>query len=225
VEQFPADVRQAGLLLVTLIPRFMAWLTQKYIEQRIVSGTVDGFEEYLAHRGLVSRGARRAAHAVVFTDLSGYTRLTEVRGDEVAAGVATTLQRQAESVARAGEGRLVKLLGDGAMLHFRDAGRAVQAALDLVAALAADPGLQARAGVAAGPVIERDRDLFGRTVNLAARIAGTAGPSQVIVSEGVVQGVGDGRFIFEDVGTAELKGITGAVPLFRVAAGDAPSPS
>jgi class 3 adenylate cyclase len=216
-DSFPADVREAGLQLVTLIPRLMAWLTQKYVEQRVVSGTVDGFEQYLAARGVISHSARPAPPAVVFTDLSGYTRLTEAHGDEAAAGVAATLQRRAEAVARGHEGRLVKLLGDGAMLHFPDAVRAVQAGLALVGDLRSDLELEARAGVAAGPVIERDRDLFGRTVNLAARIAERAGPGEVVVSETVVQAVADGTFSFDELGEATLKGFDQSVPLFRAA--------
>jgi adenylate cyclase len=220
VGHFPADVRDTGLLLVTLIPRLMEWLTQKYMEQRIVSGIVDGLEGYLAHRGLVSRDARQTRHAVVFTDLSGYTRLTEVRGDEVAAGVAATLQQLAESTAREHEGRLVKLLGDGAMLHFRDAGQAVRAGVALVRDLGADVELDARAGVAAGPVVERDRDLFGRTVNLAARIAEQAGPGEVLVTEDVTKAATDEAISFDTLGETRLKGFDDPVPLFRAVAGD-----
>jgi class 3 adenylate cyclase len=215
---FPAEIREAGLQLVTLIPRLMAWLTQKYVEQRVVSGTVDGFEQYLAARGVVSRSARPAPSAVVFADLSGYTRLTEAHGDEAAAGVAATLQRRAEAAARGHQGRLVKLLGDGAMLHFRDARQAVQAGLALIRDLRSDLELESRAGVAAGPVIERDRDLFGRTVNLAARIAERAGPGEVVVSEAVVQAAGDGTFSFDELGEVTLKGFSETVPLFRAAA-------
>jgi class 3 adenylate cyclase len=217
-EDFPAAVRDAGLALVTLMPRLMAWLSQKYVEQRIVSGTVDGFERYLAARGLVSPGERATPPAVVFADLSGYTRLTEALGDEAAAGVAATLQRRAEAVARGHGGRLVKLLGDGAMLHFRDPSQAVSAGLALIDDLGSHLELDARAGVAAGPVIERDRDLFGRTVNLAARIAETAGPGEVVVSESVKQEIEAGGFTFEPLGDAGLKGIADPVPLFRVRA-------
>jgi class 3 adenylate cyclase len=153
---------------------------------------------------------------VVFADLSGYTRLTEVRGDEVAAGVAATLQRQAESAARAHEGRLVKLLGDGVMLHFRDAGQAVRAGVALVENLRGEQ-LEARVGVAAGPVVERDRDLFGRTVNLAARIAEQAGPGEVVVTVDVVEAA-DSAVSFVELGEASLKGFDDPVPLYLASA-------
>jgi adenylate cyclase len=153
---------------------------------------------------------------VVFVDLSGYTRLTEERGDEVAVRFATTLQREADAVASANGGRLVKLLGDGAMLRFPDAGRGLDAALALVRALSVGGSLPAHAGVHAGPVIERDLDLFGRTVNLASRIADAAGPGEVLVSEAVVAAVDKPALRFERSDGARLKGITEPVSLFRV---------
>jgi adenylate cyclase len=115
-------------------------------------------------------------------------------------------------------GRLVKLLGDGAMLHLPDAARGVTAALALVRALTVAEGIPAHAGVHAGPVIERDLDLFGRTVNLAARIAQAAGPGDVLASAAVVQAVNDAALRFEPAGGFELKGIPGPVQLFRATA-------
>ena len=76
--------------------------------------------------------------------------------------------------------------------------------------------MPAHAGVHAGPVIERDRDLFGRTVNMAARVAGAAGPGEVIVTETVVRAMGDGGLRFEPVDRTDLKGFAEPVPLFRI---------
>jgi adenylate cyclase len=92
----------------------------------------------------------------------------------------------------------------------------VAAALSLVRALGEGGAPPAHAGVHAGPVIERDLDLFGRTVNLASRIAGAAGPGEVLVSEAVAEAVDDVRF--ERIDEAVLKGIPVPVPLFRVEA-------
>jgi hypothetical protein len=68
----------------------------------------------------------------VFADLSGVTEFTEQRGDQTAVLTATSLQRQADAVAAGRGGRVVKLLGDGALLRFSDARSAVEAALELV---------------------------------------------------------------------------------------------
>jgi adenylate cyclase len=214
IERFPDEVREAFVTLRSLQPVMMEWLIRRYLEQRIVAGIVEGLEQLLASRGM---GPPRPTipPAVIFVDLSGYTQVTEERGDEVAASFAATLQREAEAVAASKGGRLVKLLGDGAMLHLPDAGRGVEAALELVRALSLETGISAHAGVHAGPVIERDRDLFGRTVNMASRIAEAARLGDVLVSQAVVDAVSNPALRFEPVDGAELKGIPGPIRLFR----------
>jgi adenylate cyclase len=215
VQTYPQEVSRDSGLLVRLLPTLMAWLTQRYVEQTIFAGIAEGFESFLAARGLAPPPEPAAPPAVVFADLSGYTRLTDEHGDEVAVRIASSLQQRAEAVATEHGGRLVKLLGDGAMLHFPDPRRAVEGALELVRAIAEDLGVRAHAGVHAGPVIERDRDLFGRTVNLASRIAEASGPGEVIVSGAVVGAVQDGGVRFEPVDERLLKGFAERVPLFR----------
>lgn len=225
IDRFPKEVGDAFVTLRILQPRMMEWLVQRYLEQRSTAWIVEGLEILLASRGMHGPPPQPTTPpAVVFVDLSGYTRLTEERGDEVAVGFAATLQRQAEAVAASKGGRLVKLLGDGAMLYLPDAGRGVEAALDLVRALSVHTGISAHPGVHAGPVIERDRDLFGRTVNLASRIAGAARPGEVLASQAVVDAVDDSALRFEPSESAELEGIPEPVPLFRATAnGNGPS--
>ncbi|MGH2653129.1 MAG: adenylate/guanylate cyclase domain-containing protein [Actinomycetota bacterium] len=215
IDRFPEDVRQTFSVLLHLQPPMMEWLIQRYNEQRSAAVIVEGFEEFFASRGLGPPPRPTPPPSVVFIDLSGYTRLTEERGDEAAVRSASTLQREAEAVAAAKGGRLVKLLGDGAMLLFRDAERGLAAALSLVRTLTASGSLPPHAGVHAGPVIERDLDLFGRTVNLASRIADAAGPGEVLVSEAVVEAIDRSDVRFEPAGGAELKGIPEPVLLFR----------
>jgi adenylate cyclase len=216
VERFPPEVSRASTLLARLVPRLMTWLTQRYLEQLIFAGIVEGFEEVLASRGMAPEPKPSAPPAVVFADVSGFTRLTEQQGDEVAVRIAASLQRQAETVATNNGGRLVKLLGDGAMLFLPDPRRGVEAAMELVRTLAADLGVPAHAGVHAGPVVQRDLDLFGRTVNLASRIAGIAGSGEVIASEAVVRATPGDGLRFERIDEAALKGLADPVPLYRV---------
>lgn len=215
LERFPGEVRETFSTLLRLLPRMIEWLFQRYLEQRSVAGIVEGFEEFFAARGLGPPPQPTAPPAVVFVDLSGYTRLTEEHGDEVAVGFASTLQREAEAAAAGNDGRLVKLLGDGAMLRFPDAERGLKAALALVRALSVDGSLPAHAGVHAGPVIERDLDLFGRTVNLASRLAEAAGPGEVLVSEAVRDSVHSPAVRFERADGPVLKGMAEPTPLFR----------
>jgi adenylate cyclase len=102
------------------------------------------------------------------------------------------------------------------MLRFPDAERGLDAALALVRTVSVDGSLPAHAGVHAGPVIERDLDLFGRTVNLASRIADAGGPGEVLVSEAVMAAVDNPALRFERSDGARLKCIPEPVSLFRV---------
>lgn len=218
LERFPDEVRDAYSTLVRLQPPMMQWLVQRYNEQRSTAGIVGGFEEFFASRGLGPPPAKRGPPAVAFIDLSGFTRATEERGDEMAVRFATTLQREAEAAAKRHDGRLVKLLGDGAMLWFPDAERGVLASLAAVQAMSTG-ALPPHAGVHTGPVIERDLDLFGRTVNLASRIADAAGPGEVLVSQAVVESVALPQLRFDRTNGVELKGVPEPVVLFRVRVG------
>jgi adenylate cyclase len=187
MEEFPDDVRVAFTKVTRLAPEMFTWLSARYLEHRNVSGIVEGFERFLASRGLAPIPEPPSPPAIVFVDLSGFTRLTRERGDESAVVAASSLQRHADATATRHGGRLVKLLGDGAMLRLTDPTVGVDAALDLVETMSAEGALSSHAGVHAGPVIERDLDVFGQTVNLASRIADVAAPGEVLASEAIFE--------------------------------------
>jgi class 3 adenylate cyclase len=216
LEEFPDDVRLAFIKATGLAPEMFTWLSARYLEHRSVSGIVEGFERFLASRGLAPIPEPPSPPAIVFVDLSGFTRMTRERGDASAVAAATSLQRHADAIATRHGGRLVKLLGDGAMLRLTDATVGVDAALDLVETMSGQGALSSHAGVHAGPVIERDLDVFGQTVNLASRIADAARPGEVLASQAVADVAGDGAFGFERMQDAELKGLPGPIALFRV---------
>jgi adenylate cyclase len=216
LREFPDDVRVAFMKVTRLAPEMFTWLSARYLEHRSVSGIVEGFERFLASRGLAPIPDPPSPPAIVFVDLSGFTRLTRERGDESAVAAATSLQRHADATATRHGGRLVKLLGDGAMLRLSDATVGVDAALDLVETMSGEGALSSHAGIHTGPVIERDLDVFGQTVNLASRIADVAGPGEVLASEAVVEAADDATFGFERIEDADLKGLPGPITLFRV---------
>ena len=111
---------------------------------------------------------------------------------------------------------MVKWLGDGVMLHFRRAEDAVPAALDLLDAVAAAGLPPAHIGIQTGPVVFEGGDYFGRTVNLAARIAEHAIAGQVLVSDDVVETIDQERFSITAVGLVQLKGVSDPVNLYAV---------
>ena len=229
LDEFPDEVRATFASATSLVPEMFLWLSARYLEHRSVTGIVEGFERFLASRGLAPPRDPLGPPAIVFVDLSGFTRLTRERGDESAVRAATSLQRRADETARLHGGRLVKLLGDGAMLRLTDATAGVAAALDLVEAMDSEGVLSSHAGVHTGPVIERDRDVFGQTVNLASRIADVAEPGEVLTSEAVVEATAsaEATFGFERIEDTELEGLPGPVALFRATRTESPitSPS
>ena len=150
-----------------------------------------------------------------FLDLVGYTRLTEEHGDQAAAALAETLAVLVERSSREHGGVPVKWLGDGVMVQFRDPAGAVLAALRLVEQLPAAGLPPAHVGVAAGPVVVQGGDYFGRTVNLAARIAAYASASRVLVSEPVVQRAPPQGVTFVELGLVRLEGIADPVRLLE----------
>ena len=155
-------------------------------------------------------------HAAVFADLCDYTRLTERFGDEAAAEMAVVLGVIARDVARRHRGRVVKMLGDGAHLHFDVAADAVPAAIDFLARVRSSGLPCARVGVNAGPMVEANGDYYGRAVNVAARIAAQATPGSVFVGETAMAAACGVRF--ECVGPMQLRGVAQDVTVYRAIA-------
>jgi adenylate cyclase len=174
---------------------------------------IDGFEDLLAKAGIHSRLERLPA--ICFLDITGYTRLTQERGDDAAAELASTLARLVQRCSVQRGGKPIKWLGDGVMFYFDDPGPGVRAALEMVDVLS-DAGLPpAHVGLHSGPVLFQGGDYFGQTVNLSARIADFARAGEVLVSQEVADASTEEGVTFGDIGPVELKGVSGTVHLFR----------
>lgn len=152
---------------------------------------------------------------VAFADLVGFTELGEEVAPEELGRVTGRLDEVARDVAH-GPIRLVKLIGDAAMLTSADTGALLEAVLDLLGEMAdeGDGFPLIRAGVARGPVLSRSGDFYGATVNLASRITDVARPGSMLVTSEVRTEVED-RFAFSSAGRKHLKGISGSVELHR----------
>lgn len=169
----------------------------------------------------VEAPVRTAEGAIAFTDVSGFTEYTALRGDVAALRLLQTQERiLRNAVAR--RGRVVKNLGDGFLLWFRSAHAAVDVALDLQEkfddeAFDLDMPLWVRIGIHYGDPVRYGRDLIGHDVNVAARIVDLAAPGEVLVSGACTAKVHrrlEGVY-FEELGPVVMKGIPDAVPLFR----------
>jgi len=182
-----------------------------------IEDMVEDIEAALEAAGALGRPER--VPAMCFLDLVGYTRLTEEHGDQAAAGLAEALAVLVGRCSREYGGVPVKWLGDGVMFHFRDPAGAVLAALQMVEQFPAAGLPPAHVGVAAGPVVVQGGDYFGRTVNLAARIAAYASASRVLVSERVVEGAPPQGVTFAEEGQVQLEGFAHPVRLLEARRG------
>lgn len=154
--------------------------------------------------------------AICFADLVGFTKLGE-RIDSAALGdVAQRLEELARDVIRPPV-RLIKTIGDAAMLQSSDPRALLDCALVLVARADGEGQdfPQLRAGVAHGQALERAGDWYGRPVNLASRITGVARPGSVLVAEAARDAVDRDRYAWSFAGARRLKGVDGEVKLFR----------
>jgi class 3 adenylate cyclase len=151
---------------------------------------------------------------VGFTDLSGFTGLTESLTLPELSSLLTLFEEVADDVVREHHGRVVKYIGDAVMFVTSDALSAVKVAQGLLEA-ASRRGMQARAGVAVGAVLALEGDYFGPVVNLAARLAAMAEPGEVLVTGDVVERLG-GDVATIALGAREVRGFTQAIEIARL---------
>jgi class 3 adenylate cyclase len=160
---------------------------------------------------------------ILFTDIVDSTTLTHSLGDEAVMallGVHDTIVRDALSALG---GREVKHTGDGIMASFVSAAAAVKCATQIQRDLAKHAGNQrdrpvkVRIGAAAGEPVEQHHDLFGCTVQLAARLCSHASPEQILVSNAIAELCLGKGFSFQDVGEVALKGFDRPVRAHAVA--------
>src|SRR5437879_3944390 len=160
---------------------------------------VDGFESAVA--------------TVAFVDLAGFSAITDVYGDVSAIAV---LGRFEELVSQAlgGLGTRIKWIGDEAMFGFPDPATALQMLGRLIPACRSEPRIPlTRTGLNHGPVLRRSNDLFGSTVNIAARIAAFAFPGQLLATQPVANIAIASGIVAREIGKVALRSIADYVPL------------
>lgn len=195
------------------LDRWVLWLLHRHSEHN-QTGYIIEHLEMAVDESTAGEPRTHKSSAIAFLDLTGYTQLTEERGDAAAADFALRLAELVQEVTGRYNGRPVKLLGDGVMLHFASPPDAVMCAFELVERTL-EVGLPpAHVGVNAGPVIVRDGDYFGRTVNIAARIADYARSQEILVTPEVKDAIQSDDIDFEAIGPVALQGVSDKVTLY-----------
>ena len=172
-------------------------------------------------RATATSERREAPVTILFTDMEGSTPLTQRLGDEGAQEVVRAHNAIVRRALREHGGTEIKHTGDGIMASFASATGALECAVEIQNAVAsrkegAETPFRVCIGLNAGEPVAEEGDLFGATVQLAARICARAEPGQVLVSN-VVRELSLGKgFLFRDIGDFALKGFEDPVPLYEV---------
>jgi class 3 adenylate cyclase len=176
---------------------------------------VEEIEEFLT--GARAVGERtRALLTVMFTDIVDATATAAGVGDRRWRDLLARHDEEVRKELARFDGREVKTVGDGFLATFAGPpSRALRCALAINAA-ARELGIEVRVGIHTGECELIDDDVGGMAVHIASRVAGIAGPGEVLVSGTVFGTVVGGPFGFEDRGFHELKGVPGRWPLFAL---------
>jgi adenylate cyclase len=165
---------------------------QRYVWRRQLAAYLDR----VASIGEGEPAEGSATLAVGFADLAGFTALTRRVDESELREVLDAFEQVSTEIVGGHRGRIVKTIGDEVLFTADDAATAAEIALDLIEAADADERIPPlRVGVAQGEVIDRLGDVYGATVNIAARLTSLGRPGQVLVDREMAHALeGDRRF-------------------------------
>lgn len=157
-----------------------------------------------------------AAATIAFVDLAGFSAIADVYGDTSAIAILGHFEELVH-LALDGLGPPIKWIGDEAMFGFPDPATALQVLGRLIPACRSEPRIPlTRTGLNHGPVLRRGNDLFGSTVNIAARIAALASPGQMLSARPVAKVAAASGIVVEEIGNVALRSISEDVPLYSI---------
>jgi adenylate cyclase len=167
---------------------------------------------------------KRRLSAVMVADVAGYSRLMSVDEESTHLRLSDYIKNSIEPKIAEHGGRLIRTAGDGLLVEFGSAVDAVYCALEIQheatergAGIAADRRLRLRIGINAGDVIADNRDIYGNSVNIAARLEGLAQPGEIYVSRSVRDQLqGHPELWFADKGQQKVKNLSQPIRIYRV---------
>ena len=160
--------------------------------------------------------------AIMFTDLKDSTRMTLLYGDAKALHLMHVHNALIRNALNSSRGREVKHTGDGIMASFLSVSDAVECAIAIQKAFAAynqehgETPLYVRIGLSAGEPIEEHGDLFGKSVQLAARLCSHAEPGRIVIDQIVLDQWSGRKLPVSDLGEVTPKGFDHAVSVYEV---------
>jgi class 3 adenylate cyclase/pimeloyl-ACP methyl ester carboxylesterase len=167
-------------------------------------------------------GVRSQPVTILFTDMEGSTAMTSRKGDAAAQELLRAHDALIRDCLKKHSGREIKHLGDGIMATFRSASEALQCAMDIQDGFAArnseagSEPINVRVALNAGEPVSEGSDIYGTSVQLAARLVEKASPGQVLVANVVRELVAGKGFRFQPRGTESLRGIDEAVGVYEL---------
>lgn len=209
------DFAELAPELVPTLGKIMEYVWRRHLQAEV------------RHRMALDHAGADPAHRVVgFADLVGFTALSQQLSTRDLASVVDRFEAIAYDTVGGAGGRVVKMIGDEVMFSVPDEVTAVDVALRLAETFGADDELSdVRVGLAAGPVLQREADLYGPVVNRASRIVSLAYPGTVVCDEVVAAALEDSdEVVVHAIRPHTLKHI-GKVPLFVVRRSTTPSES
>ena len=161
---------------------------------------------------------------VVFADLTGSTGVFESLGNAKATQAITRLTQWIGEVCRAHQGHVVKYLGDGVLILFKESNNAIEAATELqqvhqnrIRKWPEPLKMRLQIGMARGEVVEHDADCYGDAVNVASRLSDLSGPDQILASDTVIQQLPDNNIVRSRcMGEIPIRGRTESCLVHRI---------
>ncbi|MDQ6836675.1 MAG: MerR family transcriptional regulator [Actinomycetota bacterium] len=202
-EQMHAISREVLPLAGPVLDQVHQRYLQHFVEQDVV-----GHMEAALEGSAIDLGRMRVA--IAFADLAGYTRLTEEEGDLTALDAVERFVDAVE-LTLPDEARVIKTIGDEAMIVGSDAGKLTDWAVGFQRLQTERP--RPRIAIHYGVAVYRDGDYYGREVNIASRVAARSAGGEVLVTRPVVEQAGS-HLEFERIGEVTLKGFSESTEIF-----------
>jgi adenylate cyclase len=199
--------------LAPLMDPMLRWLHREYL----LEASIEDAFFHLTDSETQARELGSVEATIAFVDIASFTALAEASGDDAAMHVLDRIDTIVRSLLLERDGKLVKQVGDGFMLAFRDPAAAVHFAVATQAELARDPELPAiRVGINTGPALYRTGDYLGSAVNVASRVVNSAMPGQILLTEPVATAASKAGIEIEELGVRMMRGVDNPLALYRV---------